>query len=55
MAIYHLEAKVISRSIGRSAVAASAYMSRSRIYNEYDGILHDYTCLLYTSDAADEL
>ena len=43
MAIYHLEAKVISRSIGRSAVAASAYMSCSRIYNEYDGILHDYT------------
>lgn len=43
MAIYHLEAKVISRGIGRSAVAASAYMSCSRIYNEYDGILHDYT------------
>lgn len=42
MAIYHLEAKVISRGIGRSAVAASAYMSCSRIYNEYDGILHDY-------------
>lgn len=43
MAIYHLEAKVISRGIGRSAVAASAYMSCSKIYNEYDGILHDYT------------
>lgn len=43
MAIYHLEAKVISRGVGRSAVAASAYMSCSRIYNEYDGILHDYT------------
>lgn len=43
MAIYHLEAKVISRGIGRSAAAASAYMSCSRIYNDYDGIQHDYT------------
>lgn len=43
MAIYHLEAKVISRGSGRSAVAASAYMSCSRMYNDYDGIQHDYT------------
>lgn len=43
MAIYHLEAKAISRGSGRSAVAASAYMSCSRIYNDYDGIQHDYT------------
>ena len=43
MAIYHLEAKMITRSIGRSAVAASAYMSCSRIMNDYDGVLHDYT------------
>ena len=43
MAIYHLEAKVISRGTGRSACAASAYMSCSAIYNEYDGIQHDYT------------
>lgn len=43
MAIYHLEAKAISRGVGRSAVAASAYMSCSRIYNDYDGIQHDYT------------
>ena len=43
MAIYHLEAKVVSRGIGRSAVAASAYMSCSAILNEYDGIRHDYT------------
>ena len=26
-----------------SAVAASAYMSCSRMYNDYDGIQHDYT------------
>ena len=43
MAIYHLEAKVISRGTGRSACAASAYMSCSAIYNDYDGIQHDYT------------
>lgn len=29
--------------MGRSAVAAAAYMSCSRIYNDYDGIQHDYT------------
>ena len=43
MAIFHMEAKVISRGTGRSAVAASAYMSCSRMYNDYDGIQHDYT------------
>lgn len=43
MAIYHLEAKVISRGAGRSAVAAAAYMSCSQILNDYDGVRHDYT------------
>ena len=43
MAIYHLEAKVIGRSTGRSTVAASAYMSCSKILNDYDGVLHDFT------------
>ena len=43
MSIYHLEAKVVSRGAGRSAVAASAYLSCSRLYNDYDGIQHDYT------------
>lgn len=43
MAIYHLEAKVISRGAGRSAVAAAAYMSYSQILNDYDGVQHDYT------------
>ena len=43
MAIYHLEAKVISRSSGRSAVAAAAYMSCSEITNDYDGVNHDFT------------
>ena len=43
MAIYHLGAKVVSRGAGRSAVAASAYLSCSRLYYDYDGIQHDYT------------
>ena len=43
MAIYHLEAKVITRGTGRTACGAAAYMSCSVIYNEYDGIRHDYT------------
>ena len=43
MAIYHLEAKMVSRGAGRSAVAASAYLSCSRMLNEYDGAQHDYT------------
>lgn len=43
MAIYHLEAKVVSRGAGRSAAAAAAYLSCSRIYNDYNGIQHDYT------------
>lgn len=43
MAIYHMEAKVINRGAGRSAVAAAAYMSCTKIYNDYDGVTHDYT------------
>ena len=43
IAIYHMSAKVVSRGTGRSAVAASAYLSCSRMYNDYDGIQHDYT------------
>lgn len=43
MAIYHLEAKAVSRGTGRSAVAASAYLSCSRLYNDYGGVQHDYT------------
>lgn len=43
MAIYHLEAKVVSRGNGRSAVAASAYLSCSKMLNDYDGVQHDFT------------
>ena len=34
---------MISRGTGRSAVAAAAYMSCSRMLNDYDGVQHDYT------------
>ena len=34
---------MVSRSAGRSAVAASAYLSCSRMLNDYDGVQHDYT------------
>lgn len=43
MAIYHFEAKIITRGTGRSVVAAAAYASCSQIYNDYDGVQHDYT------------
>ena len=43
MAIYHMESKIVSRGTGRSVVAASAYMNCSRLYNDYDGVQHDYT------------
>ena len=43
MAIYHLAAKVIKRSAGRSATAAAAYRSGSRIQDFRTGAIHDYT------------
>jgi Ti-type conjugative transfer relaxase TraA len=43
MAIYHLSAKVISRAAGRSAVAAAAYRSASRLPDERLGRDHDFS------------
>ena len=43
MAIYHLHVGIISRSTGRSSVAAAAYRSGEKIKNEHDGITHDYS------------
>ena len=42
MASYHLSAKTISRSHGRSATGAAAYRSGARITDERTGVLHDY-------------
>ena len=43
MAIYHFHAKMVRRNLGQSAVAAAAYRSGSRLYEESTGITHDYT------------
>jgi hypothetical protein len=42
MATYHLSAKTISRSHGRSATGAAAYRSGARIDDERTGTIHDY-------------
>ncbi|MCA3077091.1 MAG: Ti-type conjugative transfer relaxase TraA [Rhodocyclaceae bacterium] len=43
MAIYHCSTAAVSRSSGRSAVAAAAYRSGTALTNERDGLVHDYT------------
>jgi uncharacterized membrane protein len=43
MAIYHLSVKTVSRSSGRSAVAAAAYRSAGRFCDERTGVVHNYT------------
>ena len=43
MASYHLSVKTVSRATGRSAPAAAAYRTASRIENQRDGMTHDYT------------
>lgn len=42
VAIYHLSTKSISRSAGRSAVAASAYRAGVELLDERTGEIHDY-------------
>lgn len=43
MAIYHLSIKTVSRSTGRSAVAAAAYRSGALLVDERTGEVADYT------------
>ncbi len=43
MASYHLSVKILSRSSGRSAVAAASYRSRSKILDERQGLEFEYT------------
>jgi len=43
MAIYHLSAKILSRSAGRSAVAAAAYRAGGRLQDERTGRAYDFT------------
>ncbi|WP_420832212.1 Ti-type conjugative transfer relaxase TraA [Rhizobium cauense] len=42
LAVYHCSMKSIARSGGRSAVAAIAYRTATKIVNERDGIAHDF-------------
>ena len=43
MAIYHCNISVASRADGASAVAGAAYLSRSKMACERDGVVHDFT------------
>ncbi len=43
MALYHCQVNAISRGKGQSVVAAAAYQSRARLYNERDGEVKDYS------------
>jgi len=43
VAIYHLSVKSISRSVGRSVVAAAAYRAGQELTDERQGLTHDYT------------
>jgi len=43
MAIYHLSVQAISRDQGKSCVAAAAYRSGQKLYNERQNLNYDYT------------
>ena len=43
IAICHIPIKIVQRSKGKSAVAAAAYRSGTKLTNEWDGLTHDYT------------
>src|SRR5271169_6342609 len=43
MAIYRLEAKIISRGNGHSAVAAAAYRTGTKLRDERSDKIHDYS------------
>lgn len=42
-AIYHFSAQIISRSDGRSSVAAAAYRAAEKLLDEKTGLIHDFT------------
>ena len=43
MDFFHWTTKIVSRNKGKSAVAASAYISGTKMENTWDGVTHDYT------------
>jgi len=47
VAIFHMRAQVISRSAGRSAIAAAAYRAGERLRDDRTGQMHDYSRKAY--------
>lgn len=43
MALFHFHVNPIGRAKGYSAVAAAAYRSGEKLYDDYYGETHDYT------------
>lgn len=43
MAIYHFSVQIISRSAGKSVLAAAAYRSGEKLQDDYYGLVHDYS------------
>ncbi len=43
MDFFHWTTKIVSRNKGKSAVAASAYISGTKMENTWDGVTHDFT------------
>ncbi|MCO5734775.1 Ti-type conjugative transfer relaxase TraA [Rhizobium sp. SSA_523] len=43
MAIFYCQMSVVSRTTGRSAVAAAAYRAAKLLTNQRDGLVHDYS------------
>lgn len=43
MDFFHWTTKIVSRNKGKSSVAASAYISGTKMENTWDGVTHDYT------------
>ncbi len=43
MAIYHFSAKLLSRSHGRSSVAAAAYRAAEKLFDARTDVMHDFT------------
>ena len=52
MAIYHLHVGIVSRSSGRSSVAAAAYRAAEKLKSDHDGITHDYATKSSSVNAA---
>lgn len=43
LAIFYCQMSIVSRTTGRSAVAAAAYRAAKTLTNERDGLVHDYS------------